>query len=110
MGALSDKGLAPATVRKAYQLFSASLEAAMNERYLGVTPCRSIELPKVERQDMRFLTPEELNRLANNMDERYRALVFVAGYGGLRIGELAGLHREDVDLDKRQVRVSRTVS
>lgn len=110
VGNLSDKGLAPATVRKIYQLFAASLEAAVTERYLGVSPCRSIDLPKVERQAIRFLTPAELARLADAIDPRYRALVLVAGYGGLRIGELAGLHRDDVNLERRQVRVERTVS
>lgn len=107
---LADSGLAPATVRKVYNLFSASLEWAVDERYLGVSPCQRIALPKVKPTRMRFLTPGEVGRLADAMDERYRALVLVGGYAGLRIGELVALHREDVDLAKRQVRVTRTAS
>jgi integrase len=97
VGELSDAGLAPATVRKAYQLFAASIEAAVTDRYLGVSPCRDIPLPKVETGETRFLTPGEVARLADAIDVRYRALVLVGAYGGLRIGELAGLHRDDVD-------------
>lgn len=110
VGTLSDNGLAPATVSKIYQLFAASIEGAVTDRYLGVTPCRSIELPKITKHAMRFLTPNELHRLAEHMDKRYQALVLVAGYGGLRIGELAGLHVDDVDRQRSQVRVERTAS
>ena len=110
VGGLTEKGLAPATVAKVYQLFAASIEDAVTERYLGVSPCRSVELPKVRKQPMRFLTPAEVAKLADKIDPRFRALVLVAGYGGLRIGELAGLHRPDVDLDRSQVRVERSVS
>jgi len=42
---------------------------------------------------MRFLTPEQVAVLAKQIEGRYNALVFVAAYGGLRIGELAGLRR-----------------
>ena len=110
VGSLTEKGLAPATVTKVYQLFAASIEDAVTERYLGVSPCRSIELPKVRKSAIRFLTPDEVARLADSIDPRYRALVFVAGYGGLRIGELAGLHRGDVDVERRQLRVERSAS
>jgi hypothetical protein len=39
---------------------------------------------------MRFLTPAEIVDLAEAIHARYRALVFVGAYGGLRMGELPG--------------------
>ena len=42
-------------------------------------------------------------------DPGYQALVFVGAYGGLRIGELAGLRRSRVDLDAGTVDVAETV-
>jgi integrase len=54
---------------------------------------------------MRFLAPVEISRLADAIDARYRALVLVASYCGLRIGEVAGLRRAQVDLDARTIRV-----
>ncbi len=110
VGALSDGGLAPATVRKLYQLFSATMEAAVTERHLGVSPCRSVDLPAVKREPMRFLTGAEVERLADAIDPRYRALVLVLAYGGLRIGEAAALTTERVDLGRRQLHVVQTVS
>jgi integrase len=39
------------------------------------------------------------------IDPRYRAMIFLAAYGGLRIGELAGLRVGRVDLEHHQVQV-----
>lgn len=108
VGDLSGKGLAPATVRKCYQLFAASMDAAVVGRYLGVSPCLQVPLPKVGTTTVRFLTPGEVARLADTIDRRYRAFVLVGAYGGLRVGELAGLHRDDI-IDG-ELQVVRTVS
>jgi integrase len=68
-----------------------------------------LPLPKIEREEMRFLTPAEVAALAGAIDRRYRALVLVGAYGGLRIGELAGLRRARVDLLRGTVSVAEIV-
>jgi integrase len=50
------------------------------------SPCRAVRLPKVEREEMRFLNPAEVATLADVIDSRYRALVLVGAYEGLRMG------------------------
>jgi integrase len=87
---LSARGFAPATVVKAYQLLGRTMTAAVNADMVPRSPCRAVRLPKVEREEMRFLNPAEVAQLADVIDSRYRALVLVGAYGGLRIGELAG--------------------
>lgn len=94
---LASSGLAPATVGKCYQLLSASLAKAVSASHLRQSPCQGIELPAVEREEMRFLTAGEVSTLATAMPERWRALVLVAAYGGLRIGELGALRRDRID-------------
>lgn len=59
---------------------------------------------------MRFLTPAEIARLADVIDPRYRVLVLVAAYGGLRIGELAGFRHHRVDLLRATVQIAEIVS
>jgi hypothetical protein len=53
---LSARGLAPATVQKAYQLLGKVMGAAVDAGMLAQSPCRRVPLPKVEREEMRFLT------------------------------------------------------
>ena len=76
---------------------------------LAQSPCRRVPLPKVEREEMRFLTPAEVATLADAIAPCYRALVLVGAYGGLRIGELAGLRRGRVDLLRGTVQVAEIV-
>ena len=106
---LSAGPLAPATVQKAYQLLGKVMGAAVDAGMLAQSPCRRVPLPKVEREEMRFLTPAEVATLADAIQLRYRALVLVAAYGGLRIGELAGLRRGRVDLLRGTVQMAEIV-
>jgi hypothetical protein len=76
---------------------------------LAQSPCRRVPLPKAEREEMRFLTPAQVAALAAAITPRYRALVLVGAYGGLRIGELAGLRRRRVDLLRGSVQVAEIV-
>jgi integrase len=57
---------------------------------------------------MRYLNPAEIACLAEVIRPQYRALVFIGAYGGLRIGELAGLCRSRVNLDAGTVDVAET--
>jgi integrase len=59
---------------------------------------------------MRFLTPAEVARLADSIRPEYRALVLLGAYGGLRIGEMAGLRRGRVDLEGGMVEVAEIVT
>jgi hypothetical protein len=106
---LTARGLAPATVQKAYQLFGKVMGAAVDAGMLAQSPCRRVPLPKDEREEMRFLTPAQVATLADAIRPRYRALVLVGAYGGLRIGELAGLCRSRVDLLRGTVQVAEIV-
>jgi len=106
VAALAERGLAPATVNKAYVLLHKVLAAAVDAELILSSPCHNIDLPKIERAEMRFLTPGEVSALASAMDERYRAMVLLAAYGGLRLGELAGLKRARVDVLRRRVVVA----
>ena len=55
-------------------------------------------LPAVRSEERRYLTPDEVAKLATAIDPRYRALIMLAAYSGLRIGELAGLRQNCLDL------------
>ncbi len=66
-------GLAPASVVKAVQVFNKVMRAAFEDRLIMANPVERLPVPRIEREEMRFLTPEELARLANTIDSRYRA-------------------------------------
>ncbi len=59
---------------------------------------------------MRFLSAAEVERLADAVDTRYRGVVFVGAYGGLRAGEIFALTAKRIDLNARTVRVETNLS
>jgi integrase len=97
---------APATVVKAHQILSKVLRAAVDAGMLPSNPCERVALPRIERHEMRFLEPSDVAALADAIDPRYRALVHLACYGGLRAGELFGLRAAAIDPLRRRVTVA----
>jgi integrase len=84
---------------------------AVRDGVIQRNPAAGIRLSKVQGNDPRPLTHDELWRLAGHLDgARDWLLVLVAGYCGLRWGELAALRWSDVDLQARTLRVVRAYS
>lgn len=98
-------GYAPSTVRRAYILLQMVLELAVEDGRIPRSPCRRISLPKVESEEKRFLSADEVVGLAEAIHPQYRAFVFTAAYTGLRPGELVALRIDRLDLLRRQLRV-----
>lgn len=110
MADADDVGLSPATVAKNVQVFNKLMRAALDDRLISANPLERLPLPRIEREEMRFLTPLELSKLADAIDPRYRGFVILAGYSGLRLGELLALRWGHIDLDHRHVEVRETLS
>ena len=106
---LTASGLAPATVVKAGQIMGKVMRAAVETGLIAVSPCDGTRLPRVERREMRFLSPSEVFSLADAIDPRYRAAVIVNAYGGFRPGELFGLRAGRVHDNGRRVAVNEIV-
>ncbi len=69
------------------------------------SPLKPIRRPKEQRQDIRPLTIEQIEALATCADPRYRVPTLLAGYLGLRAGEIGGLRLEDVDFERGTLQV-----
>lgn len=107
---LAASGLAPATVVKAAQIMGKSMGSAVDAGLIRNDPTDRVKLPRIEATEMRFLTPAEVGTLADAIDPRYRALVLVGAYCGLRFGELAGLKVDRVDLLHKRLEVLEIVT
>ena len=96
-------------VPKAYRLLRAVLNTAVEDRLIRENPCRSRGAGDEDSEERPVLSVEEVFKLADAINPRYRALVLLAAFGSLRWGELAGLRRKNLDLDKRTVTVRTTI-
>ena len=99
------------TVRAVYASFSRIMKQALIDGLIPKSPCLGIALPKDETQrEMHYLEPHEIEALAKELPERYRALIFTAAYTGLRWGEIAALKVKNVDLVKGTIRVTEALA
>lgn len=99
-------GMSASSVRKAAFTLRQILAAAVADRRLTVNAAERLALPVEEPGEQRFLTAEEVACLAAAIEPRFRVMVLVAAYGGLRFGELTALRRERVDPVRGRVRVA----
>jgi integrase len=90
--------IADATAAKAYRLLRQILQAAVEDRLIAENPCR-IKGAAAERSSERSIpSVDDVFRLADAIDPRFRAMVFLAAFGGLRRGECLGLTPGHLDL------------
>lgn len=95
----------------AYSLLRTIMWQAIEDgKHAGPNPCAIRGAGKATRaREIRTATPAELVTIAQAMPPPLRLLVLLAGWAGLRFGELAELRRSDVDLVRGVVHVRRAV-
>jgi integrase len=64
----------------------------------------------MEQREMMFLNSSEVVLLTNSIDDQYRALVYVLGFCGLRIGEATALRRSSINLMRSEIRVTESAT
>ncbi|WP_347780464.1 hypothetical protein [Nonomuraea sp. B5E05] len=79
----------------------------MDDLLIKRNPCRIKGAGQERSPERPILTVEEVYRIVDVIEHRYRALILLATFASLRWGELTGLQRRDLDLDARTVRVER---
>jgi integrase len=111
LGAMRGSGLSRSRLRQARQLLSMVLNAAVENGYIAKNPVPRDKLGgRDPRRDQHPLTFEEVHEVANEVPDRYRALIYVLAYGGLRWGEAAALRRRSCNLLRNRIEVREAVS
>ncbi len=90
----------PKTVRNVYGVLRSVMQHAITLRARSDNPCDAVKLPKraKNKRKMLFLTPAEINALAEAITARFKLMVYVSAYMGLRAGEVEAVRIKDVDL------------
>ncbi len=100
----------PTSKAHAYGLLKAILATAAGDRLIVSNPCVIRGAGNTKRaKQIKPASLGELEVITTAMPPRYRAMVLLASWCGLRFGELAELRRHDVDLTNEVVKVRRGV-
>jgi len=105
---LTAKRLKPKTIHNAWKDFRAIVNwhrKQMDEPKVTWYP----DLPSLPDDEQRWFTQAEIRQIVDAATGQYKVLFHLAGYTGLRSGELVGLHVEDLKLEHGVIEVRRAV-
>ncbi|MGF1473075.1 MAG: tyrosine-type recombinase/integrase [Rubrobacteraceae bacterium] len=108
-----ESGRSTRTVQYMHTLIKKALKDAIRAELIPHNPAEAVDPPKLEREEMRPLSAEEVRKLlsaARKADDRLAAVWAVAVHTGMRPGEMLALTWADVDLDAKTVQVKRALS
>jgi integrase len=106
---LLDAGVGEVTVAKAYRLFKAIMNTAVDDGLIRRNPCRIKGAGQEKSPERPVLTIRQVFDLADAIGPRFRALILLAVFGSLRWGELAALRRRHIDLASGTLRIEVSV-
>lgn len=115
LGVQSQSGAARATLARRSATVRSFTAWALREERIAVDPALRLKAPKRERSLPGVLQSSQLTRLLGQLEQsaadgeplavRNRAIVELLYATGVRVGELAGLDIDDLDPDRRTLRV-----
>ena len=107
---LDQKGYQYETQNKVRIMLLDMFDKAMIDNYVLKNPCKGIKLVRDENKDMRVLTREEQTEFFDCCKGTfYDNLFIVAISTGLRQGELCALTWDDIDFEKKEISVTKTL-
>ncbi|MEW6686314.1 MAG: site-specific integrase [Candidatus Edwardsbacteria bacterium] len=77
--------------------------------YIKVNPAEHVERPRVEKEEMEILTPEEIRLFLEHVTSKYKTFFLTAILTGMRRGELLGLQWSDINWNHNQIHVRRSL-
>lgn len=102
-GSLSAK-----TILHHHRLISSILETAVKWQVLFDNPARRVKSPKVEKTEARYLDDKQAIAVLEALETepiKWRTIIMLLVYSGMRRGELCGLTWSDIDYDKGVVNI-----
>jgi len=101
--------LAPQSLNHLRSFLSRAYGCAIRTgRFVGANPIATVTKRRIAKRPPSFLTVEEVPRVLDALDPRWRPLFATAIYTGMRRGELFALHKVDVDLTAKRITVCRS--
>lgn len=106
------KSLSPKTILHYHRLISVIMSTAVRWQLVDSNPCQRVKPPKVDKKEAKYLDEIETKRLVDCLKDeniRYKTMIEVLIYTGLRRGELCGLSWSDVDFENKLLNIDKSV-
>jgi integrase len=106
----SDPRLSPTTVRYVLLVLRIALNKAVRWGLIARNLATLVDPPRVVHKEARVLAPEDTSKLLDAArGEPIEGLIVVAVSTGMRLGEALGLQWNDIDLERRHLRINKSL-
>lgn len=105
------KGLSAKTILHHHRLISSILHTAVQWELIPSNPTERVKPPKVDKKEAAHYDDDmvlQMFRLLSHEPLKYQSAIYIALYGGLRLGEVTGLNWSDIDFDKNTLNITKT--
>ena len=122
---LYNDGLSYSSIKKVHDAYNGMFSYAVNIRKdidPADNPMNAVKMipeHKFEQSEVKWFSPSEVSKIADEATRKFRTGNYVYRYGliylfllntGLREGEVCALHKEDINFDKKLIRVVKGVN
>jgi integrase len=106
----TNKGLSAATIKKMHLVIHEALQQAMKNNLVSRNVSEATTLPKGKKKEIRVLTAEDEQKFLGIIKEdRMRTAFILELNTGFRLGEVLGLKWKDIDLEKGNINICRSI-
>ena len=103
----AQKVLASGTVNNHMRMLRLALDSAIEQDIIDKNPAKAVKnIVRVDKQLRRPFTIDELRKVLGAAPEEWKTAVLVGFYTGLRLGDVANLKWDDIDLKKGEYSVT----
>lgn len=93
------------TINREISILKTTMKKAGEWGYVSQNVWGVRKLPEVKKRPV-FYTWEDMQKLLTTADPFWKVILYLGFYAGLRKGEMLSLTWEDIDFDKRQVKIT----
>ena len=88
------------------------LNSAVDNDYLASSPMKKVKKRKIKVKKKKVvpLTLDQVSKIAENMSDNFRLIVWLGFYTGMRPSEALGLTIDRIDFSKKTIRIDRQIS
>jgi integrase len=91
------EGASDATVARVRSHMTKYFRRALQEGIIARNPVAAVPIPRHARREIRIMTPEEVQGIADASAPPYRMIPLLSAWGTFRLGEVAALHEDAID-------------
>jgi len=96
------------SLRKYRNIFRQIFIDALEEGYINTNPFENIKRPPVRDKEIQPFTKDEIEKIINTASIKMRNFFIISVFTGMRTGELVGLTWDDIDYERKEIRIYKT--